>query len=113
MAARIAIDPNIRVRGNQTYAGLEDVEGPIVVGGRVEVYERESGLTGPGEVVEVDRERRLVYLTVEWAKLRERPMPKRYGIMALDDLWAALLALVNKIRQIGQSARPPRHAGRA
>jgi hypothetical protein len=71
MTARIAIDPNVRVRGNQTYAGLEDVEGAVTVGSKVEVYERESGLTGPAEVTDVDTERRLIYLAVDWTRLHE------------------------------------------
>ncbi len=45
---RVAIDPNVRVRGNSTYAGFEDVDGPISVGEEVEVYEAEAGLTGIG-----------------------------------------------------------------
>ena len=33
----VEIDPNVRVRGNGTYAGLEDVIGPIKIGGEVTV----------------------------------------------------------------------------
>jgi hypothetical protein len=75
VTTRVAIDPNVRVRGNQTYAGFEDVTGPLALGTNVEVYEPETGLAGPAEVVEVDAERRLVYLAVEWAQLRE-PTPR-------------------------------------
>jgi len=69
MTARIAIDPNVRVRGNETYAGLEDVEGDIAAGSRVVVYEPESGLVGPAEVTEIDTDKRLVYLAVDWQAL--------------------------------------------
>jgi hypothetical protein len=68
---RIAIDPNVRVRGNATYAGFEDVEGPMAVGEQVEVYEAESGLTGEGRVTEIDAERKLVYLSVDWSSLKD------------------------------------------
>lgn len=66
---RIVIDPNVRVRGNGTYAGFEDVDGPIAVGEDVQVYEHESGLVGKGRVTEIDRERELVYLSVDWPSL--------------------------------------------
>jgi len=75
MTARIAIDLNVRVRGNQTYAGLEDVQGDIAAGSTVEVYEPESGLAGPAEVVEVDLEKQLVYLAVDWHALRQPSVP--------------------------------------
>ncbi len=68
---RIAIDVNVRVRGNLTYSGFEDIDGePAVAGASVEVYEPESGLAGTGRVVELDVERELVYLEVDWASLR-------------------------------------------
>lgn len=67
---RIAIDPNIRVRGTGTYAGFEDADGPLAVGDVVEVFEPESDLVGKGSVTDVDAERELVYLSVEWASLR-------------------------------------------
>ncbi|GHE41985.1 hypothetical protein GCM10017673_50230 [Streptosporangium violaceochromogenes] len=70
MKTRIAIDPNIRVRGNGTYAGFEDADGPLAVGDIVEVFEPESGLAGQGNVADVDNERGLAYLSVEWASLR-------------------------------------------
>ena len=72
MRTRIAIDPNVRVRGNGTYAGFEDVEGLPVVGGPVEVWEPESGVRGSGLIREIDRNRRLIYLDVDWASLTLR-----------------------------------------
>jgi hypothetical protein len=66
---RVQIDPNIRVRGNSTYAGFEDVEGPIALNEMVEVYEAESELVGEGKVIEIDASRSLVYLSVDWTSL--------------------------------------------
>src|SRR4051794_31675710 len=73
---RIAIDLNVRVRGNETYAGFEDVEGPLPShhGELVEVYERESGASGKAEVRDIDNERRLIFLAVDWAGLTEHIM---------------------------------------
>jgi hypothetical protein len=68
---RVTIDPNIRVRGNDTYAGFEDVNGPLTVGETVDVHEAESGLTGQGRITEIDAERQLVYLSVDWSSLTE------------------------------------------
>lgn len=77
MSARVAIDLNVRVRGNDTYAGLEDVEGQISLGAAVEVYEPETGVIGQGRVNEIDLRRRLVYLSVEWNSIREpEPQPE-------------------------------------
>ena len=59
----------MRVRGNDTYAGLEDVSGAIAVGAEVEVYESESGVVGCGRVTEIDLDRELVYLSVDWEHL--------------------------------------------
>jgi hypothetical protein len=47
------------------------------------VYEPESGLTGTAEVTEVDRDRRLVYLAVDWSRLRVQPPAARPGIAAI------------------------------
>lgn len=68
---RVVIDPNVRVRGNGTYAGFEDVTGPIALDEPVEVYEPESGLTGEGRVTDIDADRELVYLSVDWSSLTE------------------------------------------
>lgn len=68
--ARVMIDPNVRVRGNGTFAGFEDVTGAITVHMPVEVYEPESGLVGTGTITEIDSASELVYLSVDWAALR-------------------------------------------
>lgn len=66
---RVEIDPNVRVRRNWTFVGTEDVDGPIEVGQVVEVFESESGVVGVGQIQEIDAERRIVYLSVEWRSL--------------------------------------------
>lgn len=101
MTARVAIDPNVRVRGNQTYAGLEDVQGTVVAGSHVQVYEPESGLTGPAEVTEIDHERRLVYLAVDWGKLREPARPAHPWLAFLRE---RILPRVEGLRREIQSA---------
>lgn len=67
---RIAIDPNVRVRGNLTYAGFEDVYGDLPLDGQVEVFEPEAGICGSALVVEVDTVNSLIYLDVDWSSLR-------------------------------------------
>lgn len=74
---RVAIDPNVRVRGNGTYAGFEDVDGPMAVGDDVQVYEPESGLVGEGRVTEIDRDRELIYLSVDWSTLTDEEPPQQ------------------------------------
>jgi hypothetical protein len=65
------IDLNVRVRGNQTFVGFEDIDGPYAVGDEIEVYESESGLRGSGTVTEIDIRSGIVYLSVDWAALHE------------------------------------------
>ena len=69
---RIEIDPNVRVRGNQTYSGFEDlVNGGLPrIGDTVAVIETESSLSGEGVVTDVDMSARLIYLSVDWSSLR-------------------------------------------
>lgn len=71
---RIEIDPNVRVRGNGTYAGFEDVTGDLVMGDGVEVFESESGLHGTARITEIDVQRQLVYLSLEWSQLTDEPL---------------------------------------
>jgi hypothetical protein len=67
----IMIDPNVRVAGNQTFSGLEDVIGDMPdEGDPVIVREPESGVTGHAFVTRVDFADRLIYLAVDWAGLR-------------------------------------------
>jgi hypothetical protein len=68
---RVEIDLNVRVRGNDTFVGFEDLSGPVAVGELVEVYESESGVAGEGRITEIDGDRELVYLSVDWTSLSE------------------------------------------
>lgn len=69
---RVEIDPNIRVRGNQTRTGLKHVHGPIAVGFEVTVYESESGIEGVGTITDINHAKRLVWLAVDWASLQPK-----------------------------------------
>lgn len=85
MTVRIAVDLNVRVRGNQTYAGFEDVRIPraaaddpvdlavIKPGTPVTAFEEETGITADAKVTAVDEEARLVYLEVDWSSFRDDP----------------------------------------
>ena len=75
---RVEIDLNVRVRGNDTFVDFEDVSGPIAVGESVEVYESESGVSGEGKVTEIDGDRELVYLSVDWSSLTENGSSSSY-----------------------------------
>jgi hypothetical protein len=72
-ATRIAIDLNVRARGNGTYAGFEHVEGPIVIDDEVEVYEAETGAVGRGRIFDVDVAKRIVFLDVDWTSIHVPP----------------------------------------
>lgn len=74
---RVEIDLNVRVRGNWTFSGVDDADGPIHVGDFVEVYEGETGACGSGRIEEIDYERGLIYLSVDWASIR-LPEPVRF-----------------------------------
>ena len=69
---KATIDPNVRVRGNRTYVGIEDTWGqhPPEVGQPVQVRVAETTARGVGVVDAVDVERGLVYLKVDWASIR-------------------------------------------
>lgn len=69
MSGRARIDPNVRVRGNQTFVGYEDLEGVVTLGAPIEVYEQETDAVGRGVVTEIDAERCLVFIAVEWRSL--------------------------------------------
>lgn len=69
---RVEIDPNVRVRGNQTRTGLRYVHGPINVGDEVEVFESEADIEGRAWVADIDNDKGLVYLRVLWRSLKKR-----------------------------------------
>jgi hypothetical protein len=68
------IDLNVRVRGNQTYAGFEDVRGPVPAAGeQVLAIEVESGVVMDAAATDIDQEKRLVYLAPDWQSWRDEP----------------------------------------
>jgi hypothetical protein len=67
MPTEILIDPNVRVRGGQTYSAFRHVRGDIPrVGEEVFVREPESNLVGTAIVADVDHQDHLIYLRVDW-----------------------------------------------
>jgi hypothetical protein len=77
MSVEIVIDLNVRVEGDRTFAGFEDVLGGFVddllPGVPVMVVEEESDLVGIATVERVDVVRQLIYLNVDWSSLVPRP----------------------------------------
>jgi hypothetical protein len=85
VATEILIDPNVRVAGNETFSGFEDVVGDLPAeGARVRVREPESNIVGEGVVTRVDEHDRLIYLAIDWSKLA----PER--VMTPDELMRRL-----------------------
>ena len=74
MTTLIRIDANVRVRGNQTYASFEDIQGAgtVGVGDKVLAWEPEDDIVTDAEVTDMDAGRRLFYLAVDWHAWRER-----------------------------------------
>ena len=81
---RFEIDLNVRVRGDKTYAGFEDLQPGTVtyarpdhvppelaVGQPVLVVEPEDAIIADGQIVEIDHERRFVYIAVDWHSFRD------------------------------------------
>lgn len=73
MTVRIAIDLNVRVRGNQTYSALEDADGPVAAGDKVLAVEPESGIIADATVTDVSGQFGFVYLEVDWLSFRDDP----------------------------------------
>lgn len=108
MTTHALIDRNTRVRGDQAYVGFEDFDGVPVPGAPVEILEPETGLTGPAEVTEVDKEHELVRLTVDWSQACG-PVPQ-----AEPPSWLPrLLALLDKaVAELGQATEDLRRSTR-
>lgn len=81
---RIEIDPNVRVRGRQTFTGYEDVQAqygltrtrsgaPVVAGQKVIAFESESGIMTDATVVDVWAEKQIIYLAPDWQGWRDDP----------------------------------------
>ncbi len=66
---RVRIDPNVRVRGNQTFSTFADCDRIPAVGDKVTVYEDEADIEGPAVCTGLDEGKRLVYLAVDWTLL--------------------------------------------
>lgn len=67
---RVRIDPNVRVRGNQTFSGFEDCDDQdLEILDIVEAYEEESGVHASAVITDVDHVSRLVYLKLDWSDL--------------------------------------------
>jgi hypothetical protein len=68
------IDPNVRIKGDRTYTGFEDLHldgrDMVVPGDHVRAIEYESGASCVATVHEVDTARRIVVLEVPWAYFR-------------------------------------------
>jgi hypothetical protein len=76
--AVVVIDPNVRVRGGQTYVGvedvgvnMEDVGGPVAVGSPVTCREVEDGVDWDGTMASIDESHGIVYIAVDWASGRK------------------------------------------
>jgi hypothetical protein len=54
-----------------TFSGVEDCDGPVPVGDAVAAVWEGTPLETSATVVEVDDERHLVFLNVDWAGIRE------------------------------------------
>lgn len=108
---RIAIDLNVRVRGNLTYSGFEDIEGDLPLDGWVEVYEPESDIVGWGRVVEIDEDTRLVYLEIEWAALRPRGSVAGSSVQVLVTAGRALTRTVATSNLAAAGAEAVRRTG--
>jgi hypothetical protein len=72
----ILIDPNVRVAGNLTFSGFEDVRGDMPAqGDYVTVREPEANLVAVGEVRRIDHRDELIYLAVDWKTLVPEHIP--------------------------------------
>lgn len=67
---QILIDPNVRVEGNETFAGFEDVRGSLPSEGeQIIAIVEDTDVVGLAHVTRVSPEDRLIYLAVEWDRL--------------------------------------------
>jgi hypothetical protein len=73
VTVRIAVDLNVRVRGNQTYSALDDANGPVAIGDKVLAVEPESGIVADARVTDVSEQFGFVYLEVDWHSFRDDP----------------------------------------
>jgi hypothetical protein len=79
---RIAIDPNVRTKGNETFSGFGDVFGDVETlnpGDWVTVMCEETDVIGDAKVSCIDFERKHIYLAVDWSSLRDDVPPAVIG----------------------------------
>ena len=78
MTTEVFIDPNVRVRGGQTYSAFRHVIGDMPqVHQEVFVREPESNLVGKGVVTDIDHRDRLIYLSVTGHRSPQRSLRLR------------------------------------
>lgn len=83
MPTEIYIDPNVRVRGGQTYSAFRHVIGDMPrVGDEVFVREPESNLVGTATVADIDQRDHLIYLSIDWAAIAPEKLPAPDELMA-------------------------------
>lgn len=70
MTARVAVDMNVR---GGTVAGIDDAGGPVAIGDQVLAVDPFDGLVTDGTVLDMDQEKRLLYLAVDWGTFRDDP----------------------------------------
>lgn len=107
MTVRAAIDPDLRLRGDQTCARIEDVDGTVVAGSRVEAYDRGSGRTWPAEVSRVDRRRGVVYLDVHWSMGAEQVTVEADPESSVEAIQAAARWLAKRVNELIRPLRLP------
>lgn len=69
LQARCEVDPNVRVRGNQTFTRFADCDRVPAIGEHVIVFESEADIEGPAMCTGLDEGKQLIYLDVDWARL--------------------------------------------
>ncbi|KAB1110783.1 MULTISPECIES: hypothetical protein [Micromonospora] len=88
--ARVEFDPNVRVYGNGTYAGIEDVHGVVSLGDEVVLYEPENQIEVQAWVTEIDLHSKLVYFKVDWSSLRAMEEPRATSAEPEVTSWAVV-----------------------
>jgi hypothetical protein len=106
MGTRIEIDLNVRIRGRQTFAGFENIHGGHLpeVHDYVTVFEPETGLEGNGRVTEVDLDRQVIYLAVDWASMTE---PSEDAVATVSGL-ARYVTAARLVQAVSATTAEPR-----
>lgn len=86
----VYIDPNVRVRGNLTFSDRKPRHWPVKVGEEVTAVWEETSLASTGTVVEVDDEKGLVFLSVDWEGFKPREIAYLTGTPFYADELAAM-----------------------